>query len=818
MSYSRTFFRDRIVLNNNLKNRLQLDSVPSGGKILLAGREFIVDGSVDLRDHPLVLLADRFDSSHGAISVSGRRGGEPGPNVTLICREVLGVNITSTGARGLTGAPGEQGADGADGEPASLPHKPGGPGENGGRGGAGQSGGKGGSGGQITIMYVEDRTLGGIANAALRVPGGPGGSGGQGGPGGAGGAGGPGEPDGHDGAPGQSGPHGAQGPAGDQGSVPQFKLTEEAYWQSLPPHVDQWPAYRLRLAEYYFRAYNPSAPPASGYLALALSELEAVLKLDPQNAQATIYKNQIANNQNIFGVARDLDIIPDFERYEQMLTQYGPLVQNLFQSATQLLAGNLTLDQIRQTVTREVFHIEGLQLALEAERSAAERNKAASEIEHRAAKTRLHDTETRLVQRRIELEAEQVSWTDVLTFSAWAVGTGILMLAGDWPDGIKLLAALPNVVGFTDFGPVPSTNPQEILSKAKGLKELASAKNERDEIIKQAAISFSTMMSDVHQAQATDEIKKLLREIVELTHVQLLTKLRSEQAGFELEAATIRQEQAKRDAELARTQLASVAADVAYLEAVAMTLIRSAQRYMDILAKYAFYAARSLEIYTLADLSNEIRYDYGYIHPDFEQDYQDKLLPLSQLIGLYQTSWSRFVGIVNYRNIYETYFGNGNQIKDRVFQSFTDQSLLDQFRASRNLVVPIELNALPASRFEAKVNYVLLSLTGAKANAPRISCLVEHTGPFTTKKRDGSTVDRLLRPRFTIIQTAKTGLNGTHIGVALGDSPRDLSFWGRGVATTWSVSIEPDEMVQREIDLSALSAIEVEIGYEAFLS
>jgi len=66
-----------------------------------------------------------------------------------------------------------------------------------------------------------------------------------------------------------------------------------------------------------------------------------------------------------------------------------------------------------------------------------------------------------------------------------------------------------------------------------------------------------------------------------------------------------------------------------------------------------------------------------------------------------------------------------------------------------------------------------------------------------------------------VVQTAKTGL--TYTGVGIGNSPQDLSFWGRGVATMWQVSIEPDEMTRRQIDLSGLSAIEIEIGYEAFL-
>ena len=52
MAYSFVFFRDRIVLNNDLKQRMELDSTPLGSTILLAAREFVVNGpfTLDGRD------------------------------------------------------------------------------------------------------------------------------------------------------------------------------------------------------------------------------------------------------------------------------------------------------------------------------------------------------------------------------------------------------------------------------------------------------------------------------------------------------------------------------------------------------------------------------------------------------------------------------------------------------------------------------------------------------------------------------------------------------------------------------------------------
>jgi len=585
----------------------------------------------------------------------------------------------------------------------------------------------------------------------------------------------------------------------------------------LLPLADQWAAYRLRMGEYYFRAYNPSGAPTADYLELALAEFNAVLELDPANGQAAIYKNQLLNNQNVLGLARDIDIIPDFEYYEQVLTQYGPLVLNLFGSATNLLIGNLTLDQMRQTLTRQIAHIEGLLLALEAERAAAERNKLAADAEQQMAINRLRANEDQIRTRREELENRRLDWGGVLTFGVFAIGAGILALATGGVGAASLLTYLPDVMGLAgvDFGPVPGKDQAEILGKARGLKEYEAAKNNLPGSIMPLALSFAKMIKDLNEAQGDAEMIKLLKETVELTHARLLARLRNEQADFTLQAATARLTQAKLDLELARSQLGGLVNDITFLEQVALTLIRNAQGYMDVLIKYAFFAARALEIYTLADLSNEIRADYGYIHPDIEQDYQDRLLPLAQIIGAYQTSWSRFVDIVNYRNSFDNYFGSSNKVNDKVFLSFTDPLLLAQFRQSPNLLVTVDLQDLPPTRFEAKVIYVLLSLTGATANVPAISCLIEHGGRFTTQKRDGSTASLLLRPRLTVVQTAKTGI--TYTGVRIGNSPRDLSFWGRGVATTWTVSIEPDEMTRRQIDLAGLSAIEIEIGYEAFL-
>jgi hypothetical protein len=154
-------------------------------------------------------------------------------------------------------------------------------------------------------------------------------------------------------------------------------------------------------------------------------------------------------------------------------------------------------------------------------------------------------------------------------------------------------------------------------------------------------------------------------------------------------------------------------------------------------------------------------------------------------------------------------------VSDKLVVSVTEPVALADFRATQTLTVDVRLGDLPSTRFEAKATYVLLALTGATANIPAISVLVEHGGETGSRMRDGSEQLQILRPRTAVVQTAKTGdvFSGTHVA----DDPDDLSFWGRGMATTWRITIEPEEMTDRQIDLSGLTAVDIEIGYDAFL-
>ena len=275
------------------------------------------------------------------------------------------------------------------------------------------------------------------------------------------------------------------------------------------------------------------------------------------------------------------------------------------------------------------------------------------------------------------------------------------------------------------------------------------------------ALSFAKMIKDVNDASGDAELKPLLKESIELTHAKLTTQLRTDQARQAVDRRPGARRPGRRRPGRAQDQLAHLTADEQFVEGVATTLLRGAQGHMDIVMKYAFFAARALEIYTLTDLSADIRYDYGYVHPDQEADQRDGLLPLLKLIAAYRSSWARFVGIIALRNATTPYFGSGTVVRDKVFLTVDARHRPDPARA-----VPADTPSDPAGRSrrpaadqvrgEGRLRAAVAA--GATANVPALSCIVEHSGRSSSRRRDNSVAELVLRPRATVVQTAKTGL------------------------------------------------------------
>lgn len=828
MAYNRTYFRDNVVVDADFVSRLRLGDVIKGGTVFIGGRNIRITQNITIDDVNIIILADKIEGVGGSIQARTVRGvgqsaaGLTGPSITVLCRQLVGaLSLTSVGGTGGTGAKGAQGAQGAAGKPGYQGRKPGGKGGKGGTGAKGGTGGTGGAGGSIDVRYITHVAgASGAKSIALLSKGGEGGVGGLGGPGGPGGEGGLGEPDGAPGEQGATGPQGDKGATGAAGTMAQQALSELDYWGAArAKDADgQWAAYRLRVAEYFFRIQDT----------LTLQELNAVIQLSAKYPQASVYRSRLLANQNIYGLARDFDIVPDFPGYESTFNAYLPPISQIFATANNMLLSNITLDQVRQNLQREIETVKGQIAVLETERQAAIKQKSATSAELSIAKQRVNKMDSLVRSRQQELENQHFDWGGLVSLGVFAVAMGVIAFTGG--AGAALLPMAPTLlslagVSFLDSSvasqeqgalalvPDIGKKVKEATDSSKGLLDFDTWQ-QVGTALKPLVISFSKIIGDLNKAEGDPELIKLLTELTNLVHAQFMAQMQDEQATLLVQAAEQRLAQAKVDQALVTQQAAALTSDQSVLDTAAQTLIRLGRGFVDNLSRYMFFAARALEIYTLAELSGEIRYDYGFIQPDLEQDYLDGFRSRADYISRITSSVSAMI-ILSYRVRYDNYFLGQSWTHDTLFRSFSSPALLDQFRQTRMLSFSLGLADLPSSRYEAKVTGVRLSLVGATANAPAISCVVRHSGNFDEKRlADSATKNMLLRPRVAVAQASQSAL--AYTGGVVGLSPKELDFWGRGVAAGWMVFVEAEEIASKQINLSGLTKIEVELSYDAF--
>ena len=127
--YRYTLYRDSIELNKPLneliKQELSGDDSSSypGRTVLFAARKIsIKEGfTFELSDCDIVLVADKFDTSEGTIKITvagpsaEAQVGLPGRKVSVLCKEIAGINVHLKGGTGGRGKPGLPGANGKNG-------------------------------------------------------------------------------------------------------------------------------------------------------------------------------------------------------------------------------------------------------------------------------------------------------------------------------------------------------------------------------------------------------------------------------------------------------------------------------------------------------------------------------------------------------------------------------------------------------------------------------------------------------------------------------------------------------------------------------
>lgn len=860
-----TYIRDQIIINDVLKAQIDAQKLPTGSTIRLVGQQIqhAPGFALLMPGYHMVIVAGEYDNNGGIIDVSSASPGTPGaPGRAGRPGRVAGNDIPPTvGETGSQGGRGGQGANATSvriicelfrgGEIRLFAN-----GAVGGRGGEGGKGGKGGDG-KKTVRHGEQD----IVDGATGGNGGSGGTGGAGGAGGqvlvarisqlffaapvlqaAGGPGGPGGSGGHRGANGKfsepvngsTGPVGAPGPPGAAGSVTNSKVTADDYWSrvlaELGPIAAEWAEYRLAVGEYHYRAYNSEDPARAGFLIRAMQEFDAVLRLNPANAQAIQLQRQILLNQNILGLPRELDLIPDFERYIAAFQGFGSLLFGTFGNNIQVMLAAENLDGIRGLLVLQQQSIEGAVADTQEELQTAVSALKDAQDEVKAAQARVVEVNRQIQAAMDEMKNQSISIGEIVGIVS-EIGGAVAAVAAAIPTaGASLVALVPDVIALSksvidNAGPILDAlfneelpDVDNVTNAYKKVNQDVNKAIDGFEKGKTALINFVNLVHKLAAGTTPDNAKSvaLVQRGVELIHAQLLAQHRNAQADHSVKAVGAKL--ARANALLAKTQdlQGDLSGDARVLREAGLSGVRNAQLHLDSLLGFAFRAQRSVEIYTLKSEVQNLFLDAGYVHPDIERDFAENHSD-AKLIAAYTQSWARLLQPVKMEADYLSFFSGNNLDDDSRRLSFTNPDLLQSFRDTHDLQFTVDVRDLPATHFDAKVQGVFVAFVGATSPSRVISCELRHAERYEQKQPNGNVVVQLLQSHTDTQQarTSRLELAGVNFGSAPPlTAPQSLSFWGRGVAGRWGLSIPQSEFDLDPPDLTDLSEIQVWVGYQ----
>ena len=846
------YFRDEIIVNNDFNDFINasISGLSQGSTLLIAARSCQHEAGFAFKlpaGYNLTLVADTYDSAGGSIDVSGSSAsgagtkgapgvtqstddigktgdtGGPGPagssggTLKLFAKQLVKATLVSNGGTGGPGGPG-----GLGGVPARYVDKEqkGGFGFTGpGAGGDGGTGGAGGNGGAVVVVSVGNSTS--PAPVQITSSGGLGGAGGIGGVGAIGNQG---------KTRGKTGASGARGAVGQPGQTSVTQVLEAQYvagvLATLGTDATDWAQYRLLVGEYFFRGYH-AVTPCDTWRGTALGELTAALELNPGLTQAQTDMNHLLYNRNLLGIARDVDVFPDFDRYESFVSAGALLMTSLGAFISNDLTAGVLSAEAGTTLQAQIETMQSSIGILQQEEQAAALDNQIAGQEKTDADKAVDDLNQQVIAAKEALDNASISFSDVVG----VIGTVVKVVMAIPTGGASLLSFAPDIAalsnalsGDSDAAAAASTTAVKTNDTSPLVKAAGNLKNLITQNFAEVnnLINLTETIVNIGQATSAQEAayKQLLAKSVAAVHTQLLAGLRSSQTGILQQVAVEKITQQTTDLQTAQSVLANITANTETFDAAAQAIITTSRSYFETVARFAFYAARALEIYCLADLSAKIRFDYGYVHPDVDQDFAYKRLTGAQYAAAYQAAWSNLPTVMDYRQQYLDYFANtpADFTRDIYQSQVTDAVTLAAFIQQRTLEFDIDLTD-PAltGRAEAKAETVAVALIGPHGSTTFVDCLVEHSGVSTQRKVDGTLVTQYLRPHSTVVQIkfqalTPADLNANPTADPL-TAPRSIAFWGRGVATRWRITIS-----DANVDLSGLTEIQVGIGYTAFLA
>jgi hypothetical protein len=321
-------------------------------------------------------------------------------------------------------------------------------------------------------------------------------------------------------------------------------------------------------------------------------------------------------------------------------------------------------------------------------------------------------------------------------------------------------------------------------------------------------------LDDATSRAGQGETGKLLKQQAALVRQKMVANLREQQAHTRVTAANRRLSNLTADIAAIQARIDGWKKEEAELTQAAELLITAARRLVDLVMDDVFLAQRAREIYEL-DAVPDLRFDFGYLHPDEDHDLAPALRASKTAISLaglapQVLSWNQIYQRLNTAQI------GFDVIHPRLSLTVSDPAQLRAFANGDALDFSIDMAELPNGMFELKLNALAVSLNGASSTRAANIWIV-HSGEWSLNRRtDGSVTAISLRPRSEVLAIgAATGTLTARVPAnpqSNAESGPPFAFWGRGVVTTMRLQIaQPSPM-----DLGQLSRIDITLDCLAF--
>jgi hypothetical protein len=782
------FFRDQLTIDDSLPDQLAaLGTTPGSGDTMVLGAAACQLNSLPAGWDYLIMADSLSTAPVVPMAVA------TGRSVSIYAQTITtALEVNAPGNHGAAGTRGKAGLDGEhvilDGKPHILP---------GGDGGAGGPGSPGGAGGTVVISY---------ASAAIPpTASAPGGAGGAGGVGGTGGSGVP---------PGRNGPAGRSGLAGADGSITISVVPSDEVYSGLPAlATSQWAQYRTEVGTYLFRLFDPASQ------LHALAEFDAALLLDPANTTAATMRKRVVAQETPSGISRDLDISPDYKDISAGLLGETQLVLAEFlalqETSTEDEIAAATKDQLQLSVGQLADRLTEAQLDLVS---------ADDGVQIANSERSMYDAQWASLQQQIfALQDQPLSLGDLLT-TLGAVAGAIAGLA----TGVGAIVSIPGALAAAD-------NPQSGLSEVLGFlltghqfwndKSLGGDMTDLLKGGQDAVTNFAKVYDELSGSTADATITQLALQQATVAMQEMVAQLRQQQAADQVVAAQTRVSDLTAEVAATQSLLGTWAQTEAFIDAVLGQLLTIARALADMVSEDVFLARRALEIYQLADAS-DVRFDYGYLHPDADYDLAGQ--PLQRVLACLESLATLPADVITWDQIFVALNeaqSSGYDVVHPVIEVVIDDPVaLNKLRSGDGLLFSVGIGpnpvaaTIPSDIYELKVDNLQLELSGATAAGTAL-VWAQHNGHWVMKRPPTADLPDPLDIEFSLFSHVEAFnlAAGQDPGAVIPAQPQNsadpgppFSFWGRGALADWTLFVDPFSAAA--LDLTGLSQVRLSIG------